>query len=75
MSKTAKSTAAPVVAKIKVKQVRSGVGQLPAARATLRALGLKRIGHEVIKDDRPEIRGMAKAIQHLVTVETVEEVK
>lgn len=59
------------VGKIKVKQIRSGIGQLPAARATLRALGLKRIGHEVIQDDRPEIRGMAKAIQHLVTVEEV----
>ncbi|MDR1355999.1 MAG: 50S ribosomal protein L30 [Propionibacteriaceae bacterium] len=57
--------------KIKVTQLRSGVGQLPAARATLRALGLKRIGHQVIKDDRPEIRGMAKAIQHLVSVEEV----
>jgi large subunit ribosomal protein L30 len=68
MSKPAK---ADQVGKIKVKQIRSGVSQLPAARATLRALGLKRIGHEVIKDDRPEIRGMAKAIQHLVTVEEV----
>jgi large subunit ribosomal protein L30 len=59
------------IGKIKVTQLRSGVGQLPAARATLRALGLKRIGHQVIKDDRPEIRGMAKAIQHLVSVEEV----
>ncbi|MDR0435432.1 MAG: 50S ribosomal protein L30 [Propionibacteriaceae bacterium] len=68
MSKAAKTTE---VGKIRVKQIKSGVSQLPAARATLRALGLKRIGHEVIKDDRPEIRGMAKAVQHLVTVEEV----
>jgi large subunit ribosomal protein L30 len=57
--------------KLKVKQIRSGVSQVPAARATLRALGLKRIGHEVIKEDRPEIRGMVQAVRHLVSVEEV----
>ncbi|MDR0837114.1 MAG: 50S ribosomal protein L30 [Propionibacteriaceae bacterium] len=57
--------------KLKVKQIKSGVGQVPAARATLRALGLKRIGHEVIKEDRPEIRGMVQAVRHLVVVEEV----
>jgi large subunit ribosomal protein L30 len=57
--------------KLKVKQIKSGVSQVPAARATLRALGLKRIGHEVIKEDRPEIRGMVQAVRHLVSVEEV----
>jgi large subunit ribosomal protein L30 len=57
--------------KLKVKQIKSGVSQVPAARATLRALGLKRIGHEVIKEDRPEIRGMVQAVRHLVVVEEV----
>jgi large subunit ribosomal protein L30 len=38
----------------------------------LRSLGLKRIGHVVIKDDRPEFRGMIAAVRHLVTVEEVD---
>jgi large subunit ribosomal protein L30 len=35
-------------------------------------LGLKRIGDEVVKQDRPEIRGMVRAVTHLVAVEEVE---
>jgi large subunit ribosomal protein L30 len=34
-------------------------------------LGLKRIGHTVVKEDRPEIRGMVDAVIHLVSVEEV----
>ena len=41
-------------------------------RDTLRSLGLKRIGQTVEKEDRPEIRGMVKAVRHLVTVEEVD---
>ena len=42
------------------------------ARETLRSLGLKRIGDVVVKEDRPEIRGMVQTVRHLVTVEEVE---
>ena len=38
----------------------------------MRSLGLKRIGDIVVKEDRPEIRGMVKAINHLVAVEEVD---
>jgi large subunit ribosomal protein L30 len=38
----------------------------------LRSLGLKRIGQSVVKDDRPEFRGMINAVRHLVTVEEVD---
>ena len=41
-------------------------------RETLRSLGLKRIGDVVVKEDRPEIRGMVNTVRHLVTVEEVE---
>ena len=34
--------------------------------------GLKRIGHVVVKDDRPEFRGMIKTVRHLVSVEEVD---
>ena len=42
-------------------------------RETLRTLGLKRLGVDVVvKDDRPEIRGMVTTVAHLVTVEEVD---
>lgn len=54
-----------------VRQVKSSIGGSPTQRATLRSLGLKHIGDEVVKSDRPEIRGMVRAVAHLVTVEEV----
>ena len=42
-------------------------------RHTLRSLGLKRIGDVVVKEDRPEIRGMVHTVRHLVVVEEVKE--
>jgi large subunit ribosomal protein L30 len=56
----------------KVRQVKSGIGGTSQQRDTLRSLGLKRIGDEVVKEDRPEIRGMVKSVTHLVAVEEVE---
>lgn len=47
------------------------VGRPEDQRGTVRALGLKRIGHTVVKDDRPEIRGMVFKVKHLVEVEEV----
>lgn len=58
--------------RLKVTQKRSEIGTKPQHRETLRSLGLKRIGDIVVKEDRPEIRGMVKAVNHLVTVEEVE---
>ena len=58
--------------RLKVTQVRSGIGGKQNQRDTLRSLGLKRIGDVVVKEDRPEIRGMVLAIPHLVAVEEVE---
>lgn len=54
---------------LRVKQVRSSIGTKPKHRATLKALGLRRIGHVVIKQDTAQIRGMVKSISHLVEVE------
>ena len=59
------------MSQIKVRQVRSEIGGTKVQRDTLRSLGLKRIGDEVVKDDRPEIRGMVTSIAHLVTMEEV----
>lgn len=52
-----------------VTQVRSAIGTKPKHRGTLRALGLRRIGHTNTLPDRPEIRGMIARVPHLITVE------
>lgn len=59
------------MAELKVTQIKSGIGEKPATRATLKALGLKRIGDQVTHADRPEIRGMVRAVRHLVVCEEV----
>ncbi|WP_337060292.1 50S ribosomal protein L30 [Kineococcus sp. G2] len=58
--------------RIKVTQVKSGIGGKQNQRDTLRSLGLHKIGQSVVKDDKPEFRGMAKTVAHLVTVEEVD---
>jgi large subunit ribosomal protein L30 len=63
--------AAPEAAALQVTQVRSGIGTKPKHRATLRALGLRRIGATNTLPDRPEIRGMIARVPHLVRVESV----
>ena len=59
--------------KLKITQTKSGIGYQQNQRETLRSLGLKRMHDTVIKEDRPEIRGMVKAVTHLVKVEEVDE--
>jgi large subunit ribosomal protein L30 len=59
------------MAQLKVRQVRSAVGGKQNQRDTLRTLGLRRIGDESLRDDRPEVRGMIKTVSHLVDVEEV----
>ena len=58
---------------VRVKQERSGIGRQQNQRDTLRTLGLKRIGDVAVLEDRPEVRGMLRAVRHLVAVEEVEE--
>ena len=59
------------MARLKVTQIRSAIGTKPNQRQTLRSLGLKRINHSVVQEDRPEIRGMVATVPHLVTVEEI----
>ena len=60
------------MARLKVTQKKSEIGGTHGQRNTLRSLGLKRIGDTVVKEDRPEIRGMVNTVSHLVTVEEVD---
>jgi large subunit ribosomal protein L30 len=60
------------MAQLRVTQTRSKIGGTQQQRDSLRSLGLKRIGDVVVKEDRPEFRGMIRAVRHLVTVEEVD---
>jgi large subunit ribosomal protein L30 len=55
--------------KLSITQVKSGIGRPENQRATLRALGLKRMNQTVEHEDCPQIRGMVFKVQHLVEVE------
>jgi large subunit ribosomal protein L30 len=59
--------------RLKVTQIRSPIGAKQNQRETLRSLGLKHLHDVVVKEDRPEIRGMVATVPHLVTVEEVDE--
>lgn len=54
--------------RIKIKQVRSGIGFTRRQRATLRGLGLRRLQQVVELEDTPAVRGMIGKVSHLVVV-------
>jgi len=60
------------VGRLKVTQTRSLIGAKQNQRDTLRSLGLKRMHDVVVKEDRPEIRGMVATVTHLVSLEEVD---
>ena len=60
------------MARLKITQIKSGIGYKRNQRETLRTLGLKRMHDTVVKEDRPEIRGMVHTVTHLVAVEEVD---
>jgi large subunit ribosomal protein L30 len=57
--------------KIRIRLTRSVIGSLPRQRATVRSLGLRKIGSVSEQEDNPVIRGMVKVVSHLVTVEEI----
>lgn len=59
------------MAKLKITQVRSTIGRNKTQEATLEALGLRGIGKTVEHEDTPNILGMIKKVNHLVSVETL----
>jgi large subunit ribosomal protein L30 len=58
------------VAKVRVTQVRSQIGQSERHRGTLRALGLGKIGKTVEHDESQVLAGMLRKVRHLVKVES-----
>lgn len=59
------------MAKLRITLLRSTIGRLPAQRATVEALGLKKIGCTVEHQDTPQIRGMIEKVKHMVKVEEI----
>ena len=64
--------AATAPARLRITQVRSGIGRPETHRRTLRALGIRRHQMSVIQQDTPAIRGMLFQVRHLVRVEELE---
>ncbi len=59
------------MAKLKITLIKSTNNSLKNQKATIKALGLKRIGSYVEQQDNPQIRGMIKTVSHLVSVEEI----
>lgn len=57
--------------RLKITQVKSGIGALKKHKATLRALNLTRHQKSIIHKDTPQIRGMVSQVSHLLKVEEV----
>ena len=60
------------MAKLNIKQVRSAIGRKSDQKKTLVALGITKVGSEVIHNDTPQIRGMVNKINHLLEMKEVE---
>ena len=56
---------------IKVTLIKSTIGQKPEKVATVRSLGLKKINSSNVIPDNDAVRGMVKAVAHLVKVEEI----
>jgi large subunit ribosomal protein L30 len=59
--------------KLKITQIRSGIGMQKSQRVTVRTLGIRRLHQTVVHNDTPQIRGMIAKVPHLVRVEEIEE--
>ena len=59
-------------ARLRITWVKSSIGYPERQKGTVRALGLRRLGHSVEHVDTPVIRGMVDRVDHLVEVQEVE---
>ena len=57
------------MAKVRVTQTRSQIGQSQKHRGTLRALGLGKIGRSAEHQESPQLAGMLRKVRHLVKIE------
>lgn len=59
--------------KLKITQIRSTIDRKEPQKRTIKALGLGKIRRTVVHNDTPQIRGMIRAVTHLVAVEEIDE--
>lgn len=59
------------MSKLKITLVKSTIGRLPNQRATIEALGLRKISTSVIQENNDVTRGMVETVHHLVKVEEI----
>lgn len=58
--------------KLSIVQCRSAIGRSRRQQETIRALGIRRLNHQVVHEDSPQIRGMIHKVAHLLRVRQVE---
>ena len=63
----------PTNGSLRIRQVKSGIGQTKTMRAALKAIGLKHHQDVVVQKDSPSLRGQLRQVRHLVEVTPVEE--
>lgn len=56
---------------LKIKLVKSTIGAKPVHKRNVEALGLRKIGQVVEKEDNPQMRGMIRKAEHLLEVEEI----
>jgi len=59
------------MAKVKLTQIKSSIDRSQRQKDTLKALGMRKISHSVVKEVNPQIEGMIKKVEHLIKIETV----
>ena len=59
------------VKQIAVTQIKLSIGRIKKHKSCLAGLGLRRIGHTVVIEDTPAVRGMVQAVQYMVRVEEI----
>ena len=59
------------VKQIAVTQIKSSIGRLKKHKSCLAGLGLRKIGHTVVIEDTPAVRGMVQAVQYMIRVEEI----
>jgi large subunit ribosomal protein L30 len=57
------------MARLRIRYTKSFIGYPQDQRDTVRSLGLVKLHREVVREDTPTVRGMVRAVRHLVTVE------
>jgi large subunit ribosomal protein L30 len=62
-----------MAAKLLITQRRSYIGSKPKQRATLRALGLRKMNSQKVHEDNPVVRGMINVVRHMIEVKEIKE--